>query len=495
MKQNGGRTPRGAGNTARGAGTQDVGRGALGFLRGALTSLTLRGRCLLAAGLTAALAGFILHERDLLRVAALLVAAPLVAVGFAARTRFRLTCARRVDPARVATGDRSRVVLRIENISRLPTGLLLIEDTIPYLLGGRPRVVLDRLAPRRPIDVGYHISGELRGRYRVGPLTVRLMDPFGLCELPRAFTSTDTLVVTPQVIPLPAVPLSGEWGGAGHSTYRSVATHGDDDVATREYHYGDDLRRIHWRTTARRGQLTVRREEQPWQSRGAVLLDTRLAAHRGDGPTSSLEWAVSAAASISIHLARSGFEIRLVTDTGNEVSSAGLGETSFDGNLLDVLAVVNPSPGRSLHAGMSAVRRQGAEGLLVAVVGALSPDDGENLARMRSGGASVGVALVLDTDSWVTQSQQSAEASAGAHRKTCQLLSNSGWRTIEVRRGDSVAQLWPKAGRATVEPMPSFAAAAAPVSTAAAAAPVSTAAAAAPVSTAAAAGTDPGDAA
>jgi uncharacterized protein (DUF58 family) len=219
-----------------------------------------------------------------------------------------------------------------------------------------------------------------------------------------------------------------------------VATYGDDDVATREYRHGDDLRRIHWRTTARRGELTVRREEQPWQSRGAVLLDTRTIAHRGDGPTSSLEWAISAAASISLHLARNGFELRLITDTGSEVSSAGLAGASFDGSVLDVLAVVSPSASRSLHAGMSTVRRQGTEGLLVAIVGALSPDDAESLARMRSGGASVGIALVLHQ----------------AHRQTCQLLAQSGWRTIEVHRGDSLAQLWPQAGRTKAAPPPTL---------------------------------------
>jgi uncharacterized protein (DUF58 family) len=286
------------------------------------------------------------------------------------------------------------------------------------------------------------------------------MDPFGLCELPRAFNSADTLVVTPQVHALPPVPLSGEWGGAGHSTSRAVATYGDDDVATREYRHGDDLRRIHWRTTARRGELTVRREEQPWQSRGAVLLDTRLVSHRGDGPTSSLEWAVSAAASISIHLARTGFELRLITDTGSEVSSAGVGGASFDGNVLDVLAVVGPSAGHTLQVGMSAVRRQGTEGLLVAIVGALSADDAENLARMRSGAASVGIALVLNTDTWVTQSPDGAEASAAAHRQTCQLLAYSGWRTIGVSRGDDLAQLWPQAGRSTPDPAPLMAGAA-----------------------------------
>ena len=416
-------------------------------MRGAVVPLTLRGRCLLAAGITAALVGLILHERDLLRVSVLLIAVPLVAVGFAARTRFRLTCARRIDPARVATGDRSRVVLRIENISRLPTGLLLVEDTIPYLLGGRPRVVLDRLAPRRPVDVGYHVSGEMRGHYRVGPLTVRLMDPFGLCELPRAFTTTDTLVVTPQVVGLPAVQLTGEWGGAGHSTSRSVGTQGDDDVATREYRHGDDLRRIHWKTTARRGELTVRREEQPWQSRGAVLLDTRLVAHRGDGPASSLEWAISAAASIGIHLAQNGFELRVVTDTGSEVSSAGLGGASFDGSLLDVLAVLSPSSGRSLQAGLTAVRRQGAEGLLIAIVGALSPEETESLSRMRSDSSSVRVAFALDSDSWGTTVPAADEPGSEAHRRSCQLLSQAGWRTIEVRRGDSLADLWGQAGK------------------------------------------------
>jgi uncharacterized protein (DUF58 family) len=416
---------------------------ATGAVRGALRSLTLRGRCLLAAGITAALAGFILSERDLLRVAVLLIAMPLLAVAFATRTRFRLTCTRRLEPARVASGDRSRVVLRIENISRLPTGLLLIEDSIPYLLGGRPRVVLDRLAPRRPIDVGYHVSGELRGRYRVGPLTVRLMDPFGLCELPRAFTGTDTLVVTPQVITLPNVRLTGEWGGAGNSTSRSVATSGDDDIATREYRHGDDLRRIHWRTTARRGELTVRREEQPWQSRGAVLIDTRLVAHRGDGPTASIEWAISAGASISLHLVRHGFEVRVVTDLGTEVSSAGMGGSSFDSHLLDVLAVVGPSVGSTLSGGIAAVRRDGAEGLVIAIVGSLTADDAENLARTRGGGSAVSVAFVMATDSWITRSPEAASASEAAHQRTCELLARSGWRAISVHRGDSIAGLWP----------------------------------------------------
>jgi uncharacterized protein (DUF58 family) len=166
-------------------------------MRGALGTLTVRGRCVLAAGVATAISGLVLHERDLLRVATLLIALPLVAAAMAARTRLQLRFQRRLEPARVSAGERAQVVLRLENISRLPTGLLLVEDTVPYLLGGRPRIVLDRLRPKLPVEISYPVSGEVRGRYSIGPLTVRLMDPFGMCELPRSFSSVDTLVVTP----------------------------------------------------------------------------------------------------------------------------------------------------------------------------------------------------------------------------------------------------------------------------------------------------------
>jgi uncharacterized protein (DUF58 family) len=416
-------------------------------MQASLRGLTLRGRCVLAAGVAAGISGVILRERDLIRVAVLLVGLPLLAVGLAARTRFRLSCSRRLEPARLSAGGRARVVVRIENVSRLPTGLLLVEDTVPYLLGGRPRVVLDRLASYRPVDVGYQVSGEVRGRYPVGPLQVRLMDPFGMCELQRSFASVDTLVVTPPVVPLPAVRLTGEWAGAGQSTARSIATSGEDDAATREYRQGDDLRRIHWRTTARRGELTVRREEQPWQSRAALLLDGRAVAHRGDGPASSYEWAVSATASIGLHLSRSGFGIRLVTEGGDGVASAAMTGGAFDGALLDVLAVTRTSAGHSLHAVTAAMRSQGSEGVIIAVVGALTAADAEQLARLRGGNAAVGIVFLLDTASWATLAPRAATEAAQAYQRSRALLTHAGWRVVEVRRGDPLAELWAAVGQ------------------------------------------------
>jgi uncharacterized protein (DUF58 family) len=411
-----------------------------------LAGLTVRGRCLLAAGVAATVCAIVLREVNVLRVGIFLMALPLLSYAMVSRTRYRLTCTRRLDPVRVNAGRPAQVLLRLQNVSRLPTGLMLAEDTVPYMLGGRPRFVLDRVLPQRAVDVDYTVRSQLRGRYRIGPLTVRLTDPFGLCELTRGFSTSDMLVVTPQVVALPDVRLGGDWAGAGESRARSVATSGEDDAATREYRQGDDLRRIHWRSTARLGELMVRREEQPWQSRAVLLLDCRGNVHHGDGPASSLEWAISAAASVGLHLSRAGFTMRVVTDSGDEITAAGVGVDAFDSVLLDNLAVRTASATPGLRAGITALRRGGGEELLVAVVGPLSSDDAQTLSRTAQGGPAVGVALVMDTASWTTLAPRAAAAAAQAHQDTCDILSAAGWRVLPVRAGASLAETWPASG-------------------------------------------------
>jgi uncharacterized protein (DUF58 family) len=423
-------------------------------VRAALAGLTTRGRCLLAAGFAAVLCALGLAQDDLLRVGVLLIALPLVCAAVLTRTRYRLASVRRVLPSRVPAGQEARVVLAIENVSRLPTGLMFVEDHVPYVLSSRPRFVLDRLESRGRREVSYPVRSDVRGRFVIGPLSVRLADPFGMCELARSFTARDTLVVTPVVHHLPTVQLGGEWAGSGESRARSLAAAGEDDVATREYRQGDELRRVHWRSTARQGQLMVRREEQPWQSRCSILLDTRVTAHRGDGPGSSFEWSVSAAASIGIHLARHGFAVRLVTDTGAVVSSAGhdadvvVGD--FEGALLDALAVVQRSGSRSLRGGSSALRRGGGDGLVVAVLGILDHEEATDLARMRHGTTS-GIAVLVDSGSWSGGLPRERLASWETYAGNVTVLRGSGWRVLEASAGDQLSTLWPGAARSMRE--------------------------------------------
>ncbi|CAN5190623.1 DUF58 domain-containing protein [soil metagenome] len=413
-------------------------------MRLALAGLTTRGRAMIAAGLAAALSALVLGDHDLLRVAAFLVALPVVAALLVARTQFRLSCQRGVAPARVPAGEPAAVRLTLENVSRLPTGVLLLEDTLPYTLGGRPRFVLDRIGAGQSGSVSYGARAELRGRYRIGPLRLRLSDPFGLVELTRGFSATDVLTVLPAVHPLPNVGLGGAWSTGGDSSSRSVAIQGDDDAATREYRDGDDLRKVHWRSTARTGKVMVRREEQPWQTRSALLLDARLGRHRGEGATSSFEWAVGSAASIGVHLGRLGYSLRLFND-GGEAHTGTDNDFSTGHLLLDHLAVVTTSANRELDRGIAALRQSGEDGLLVAVLGDLPPDEAQALTSGRSG-SSTSIAVVCDVASWMAGDGPERDAVTARHQASVGVLRSCGWRVVVGRRGASITEAWGQAG-------------------------------------------------
>jgi len=416
-------------------------------VRTALSALTTRGRCLLAAGVAAGLCSLVLGEKDLLRVACFLIALPLIAAAAVVRTRFRLRCGRQVLPARVQVGQPAEVLLELENVSYLPTGLLLLEDDLPYTLGGRPRFMLDRVRPGAPRRVRYPVRSDVRGRYRVGPLRLRLTDPFGLVELTRSFTATDRLTVVPAVHPLPAVSLSGAWHAGGDSVARAVAVRGEDDAATREYRHGDDLRKVHWRSTARAGKLMVRREERPWQSSATLLLDTRAAGHRGDGPGSSFEWAVSAAASIGVHLGRVGYTLRLLTDTGLVQQGVDFAE---EGVLLDHLAEVGYTHRTDLHGAVNALRGgDGGYGTLIAVLGTISVPDARALVAARAA-RDTNIAILVDAATWVGTLPRLPAGSGGSDiHQVAEFLLRSGWRVIRAEHGSLLPELWPQVGERT----------------------------------------------
>jgi uncharacterized protein (DUF58 family) len=421
-------------------------------MRTALAGLTTRGRSFLAAGVAAALCAYVLGQPDLLRVGLLLAALPLVCATVLHRTRYRVAGGRRLSPARVPAGSEARVHLLMDNVSRLPTGLLMLQDRVPYVLGPRPRFVLDRVEPGGRREVSYRVRSDLRGRYPLGPLQLRLTDPFGMCELTRSFSTYDTLTVVPRVEPLAPVRLSGEAKGYGDGRQRSLALAGEDDIIPRGYRYGDDLRRVHWRSTARYGELMVRREEQPQRARCTVLLDTRKLAHRGAGPDSAFEWAVSGAASVLVHMLERGLSVRLLTDTGSLVPGeasagfAGAGQESADaaGLMMDALAVIDHSDGAGLSRAYD-VLRGGREGLLVAFFGDLDEVQATVAAKMcrRSGAA---VAFVLSSRTW-TREPADVPAPADPTEERLRLLREAGWTAVGVPRGAALDEVWRQADR------------------------------------------------
>jgi len=397
-------------------------------MRGLFGSLTTRGRSFVAAGGAAMVCGLAIPEPDLVRVGALLAVLPLVSTLTARRSRYRLSCTRRLDPPRIPAGQPATVTARVDNVSRLRTGVLLAEDITPYTLGSRPRFVLDEIEAGGHRELSYQICSDVRGKFTIGPLRVRVADAFGLVEISRSFSATSTLVVTPRIFPLPRATAQSSWLGEGDGGMRTISAIGEDDAAPRQYQDGDGLHRVHWRSTARYGELMVRREEHQWRNSASVFLDTRRSAHTGSGPTSTFEFAVSAAASIGAHLSGEGFRARLITDAG-EIAPRG----TFQDTLLDMLAVITPSHATSFGTGTSELARAG--GQLIAVIGRLSVDDARQLAASRRGNAPA-MALVLAVSAWATDGITEDTA------RTAEILSAAGWRIAVASASTPLATAW-----------------------------------------------------
>jgi uncharacterized protein (DUF58 family) len=209
---------------------------------------------------------------------------------------------------------------------------------------------------------------------------------------------------------------------------RTISAVGEDDAAPRQYQDGDGLHRVHWKSTARYGELMVRREEHQWRNSASVFIDTRRSAHTGTGAASTFEFAVSAAASIGAHLSGEGFRARLITDAG-EIAPRG----TFQDTLLDMLAVITPSHGTGFRTGTSELAQAG--GQLIAVIGGLSVDDARQLAASRRGNAPA-MALLLAVSAWA--SDLITEDTA----RTAEILSASGWRVAVASASTPLATAW-----------------------------------------------------
>jgi uncharacterized protein (DUF58 family) len=399
-----------------------VGRG------GRFSGLTTRGRCLLAGGGATSVCAVILDERDLLRVGVFVALLPLLALLLASRTRRSVQAERTLEPPRVAVGSPVDVELQLTGSPLL--GALRLVDAAPDAAGPQadapPRFTVHRLSSRGTATLTYPLKPVLRGVHRVGPLTGTATDPLGLAEFDQELAGPQRLVVLPRVVALRGVPPSL---GAGEGTAGAALNHqgqGTTDVLIRPYRQGDELRRVHWRSTARHGELMVRLEERPWRGGMTLLLDRRDAAHRGRGADSSLEFAISLAASVCIHLFGRGEPVTLVTEDGVELTPPG--SASGREQLLDALAGLRPSArsdlgGPELTAGTE----------VLAVLGAVAPGQVEGLCTRHPAG---GHAVLCDTATWDPAGGRSTAV------ESTSALRRAGWHVAVATAAMTPSQVW-----------------------------------------------------
>jgi len=217
----------------------------LGMMTAYLT-LTSVGTLLIAVGASA--------ESGLSAALYYLVHSTLVVAGLFLRwTERRVSVRRRLSDVRVGPGTRLTVQLDVENRSTAPSSFLMLEDQLPPTLGRSARLVVASVPGRRAQRVSYSILPQVRGRYRIGPLTIDITDAFGLRRKRLVVENRDELLVTPEIEDLSTPPDAATSPNAGAARARQLLRTGEEYFTMRAYQEGDDLRRIHWPSVARTG--------------------------------------------------------------------------------------------------------------------------------------------------------------------------------------------------------------------------------------------------
>ncbi|MCU1424292.1 MAG: hypothetical protein JWM51_583, partial [Microbacteriaceae bacterium] len=278
------------------------------------TDLTARGWGLLIAAVVLLVAAYVLGSAELLFAACLLAALVGIAFGL---VRFRsapLSAGRHFSHDLVAVGSPVTVTVEVSNENVGRTAQAVWHDTLPWSPYTTPPARLPSLPSTRygghgSTTLEYLVHPPLRGVVDIGPVVVERSDPFGLTVHRSTLGALRQLVVAPRVTNLAGSGFSLAGGDGSVRASRRNAAGNNDDLMTREYRRGDALRRVHWRATARHGDLMVRQEEESSFPTARIILDTRADGYSRDAD--DFEWALSMVASLGVHLVGEGFLLQL----------------------------------------------------------------------------------------------------------------------------------------------------------------------------------------
>ncbi len=322
---------------------------------------TFRGWAATGAAVALVVLWLAFGEDLLLALAVFLLTAVVGGTTYVRLSGPRLAFRRTINPDQLHDGERALVDLSLTSKRRVFR--VRVEDRVHGL--GSATFVADRVSSGDSMAGRYEVLCRPRGVYRVGPSLISVTDPLGFAEATSTAGVIDRLVVYPKVEDLQGVP-TGRGQDQTINTSRASFWHtgGEDFFTLREYQQGDDLRKVHWPSSARRDQLIIKQLEMPWQSRAFIVLDPRVEPHKS---AESFEQAVRGAASVIRHLFRSGYTPTIWAGNGDGtiVSNAAAYRVA-----MEELATIAPRRSVDLRQLVSRLRRSGmAGGVLVMVTG------------------------------------------------------------------------------------------------------------------------------
>jgi uncharacterized protein (DUF58 family) len=408
---------------------------------------TKRGWAAFGAGIGLWIAARFIGSPDLHMVATGIIIMPFLSALFVHWSQVRLDVRRSLSAARVFPGTRVLVTLTVTNQGRITVPYLLLEDAMPPSLGKPAHVVVTGIPPRNDQTVSYSILCRQRGRYVLGPLSIFISDPFGLARIRVETQDENELIVYPQIEEVDAWNLALHGAGAGESAVRQLQHSAAEFYTMREYVTGDDLRRIHWPSVARTGQLMIRQDEATRRSTATVFLDNRQSTV-GHAGSPSFERAVSVAATLGRLLGHKGFTLQFGTI---DAEAQPVGET----RLLEILASITAVKTRGVGDALIRLRATARSDTSLALVSAPpSPVEVPPMLRIGSGfGRKLAVFIYpVNTSAIAASSAAEMEGHAAAARTS---LQHAGWDVLIMQPDGMLGEVWQAHRNKRLQPLAS----------------------------------------
>ena len=222
-------------------------------------------------------------------------------------------------PRPVSTGEALSMVVTLKNTTAQSKGLLQLQDLVPAGLGGTQTHAIASFPPQGQHPWRYELPTERRGIYTWPEVRLRTAAPLGLFWCSRLYAAKAKAIVYPQILPLdrcPVIDTLGEESGQRQLQKSAVNASGTEGLtrALRPYRWGDATRLIHWRTSARYGELRVRELEVLTSHQSLIIaLDTGKSRDGSAWSVENFERAVIAAASLYHYGQQQGLATQLWT--------------------------------------------------------------------------------------------------------------------------------------------------------------------------------------
>lgn len=339
---------------------------------------------------------------------------------------------------RAQVGERVEERLALENRSWVPK--LWVQVTDGSTLPGHHAGYVSSVGPHQRIAWRARTVCRRRGRYTLGPVTAATGDPLGLFRRELSLAPEHQLLVLPPVLPISTFEMfPGAMPGRGRGSQRSLQTT-TNVVTVRNYVPGDALTRIHWPTTARLGQFMVKEFDLDPTIDVVIMLDLDRDTQAGEGDSSTEEYGVTIAATLTAYLLRQQELAVGLTINGAEEANLPLdrGERQYD-RAMELLAVVHPTRPAPLAQALALEEARLARNtVLIIITPSTELDWAPGMQHLQRRGVRPLVVL-LDP--------QSFAPTMGGNSRLYDALVATGVPTLPVKRGDPLVHVLEQGSR------------------------------------------------